>query len=276
MQEAEERPCRAEIHSRESAFHDRWAEGTALDAVQITEAFESITAPENRFIRSVLGDVRGMKLLDVGAGLGEAALYFARQGAEVTAVDISPQMVALCLENAKRLGLAIQGIAASAENLVLPQESFDIVYAANVLHHVAEKDRFLKTIHSALKPGGVFVAWDPLKYNPVINVYRRIASEVRSPDERPLGMGDLRLARKYFPDLQHREFWFCTLALFLKYALIDRKDPNKVRYWKAILSETPETIGWWFTPLQKLDEFLLRAPFAGCLAWNVVQWGRKR
>ncbi len=263
------------LHDSERAFHDQWAESERADAVQIDAAFEAITAPENRFILSILGDVRGRRLLDVGTGLGESAIYFARLGADVTAIDISPKMIALCSENARRLGITLTAQVATGEDLGLPGAAFDIVYAANVLHHIQDRDQFLATMRRVLKPGGLFVAWDPVKYNPVINVYRRAATEVRTPDEMPLGYADLARVRRYFPDARRRTFWLLALALFMKYYAIDRKDPNTVRYWKAILGETPQSIGWWFRPLQRLDRLLLRIPGVDMLAWNVVQWGRK-
>lgn len=263
------------LHDAERAFHDQWAESERAEAVEIDAAFEAITAPENRFILDILGDVRGRRLLDVGTGLGESAIYFAKLGAVVTAIDISPKMVALCLENARRLGVTLTAHAATGEDLGLPDNAFDIVYAANVLHHIEDREQFLATMRRVLAPGGTFVAWDPLMYNPVINVYRRKATAVRTPDERPLGYADLARVRRYFPGARSRTFWLTSVLLFLKYYVIDRKDPNKVRYWKAILRETPRSIGWWFLPLQWLDRALLRIPGVRMLAWNVVQWGRK-
>jgi SAM-dependent methyltransferase len=263
------------VHECERQFHDAWAAGECAEGVEIDAAFEAMTAPENRFILTILGDLRGKRLLDVGTGLGESAIYFAKRGADVTAVDISPRMIELCAANARRHGVELTTHVATGEDLGLPADSFDIVYAANLLHHIHDRERFLRNMRQVLKPGGVFVTWDPLKYNPVINVYRRKATGVRTPDEAPLGVADLRLTKKYFPDLRHRSFWMTTMILFLKYYFVDGKDPNQVRYWKAILRESPGSIGWWFRPLQALDRALLCLPGVNMLAWNVVLWGTK-
>ncbi|MEW5945716.1 MAG: methyltransferase domain-containing protein [bacterium] len=261
--------------ARERGFHDRWAEGIEPGTVSVEAAFEAVTAQENRFIMEILGALGDRKLLDVGAGTGESPVYFAMKGAKVTAVDVSPKMIAVCEESARRHGVEINTVVSSLEAFEPEEEAFDVVYAANVLHHVADRDSFFRKARRALKTGGLFVAWDPLRYNPFINVYRRLAADVRTEDERPLGVSDLRLARRYFPDLRHREFWLTTLTLFFKYFLIDRKDPGKVRYWKAMLAETREGIGWWFLPLKALDDLLLRLPVLRFMAWNVVQWGTK-
>jgi ubiquinone/menaquinone biosynthesis C-methylase UbiE len=259
---------------REEAFHDAWASGTDLSDVRVLEAFEGPTALENKFILSKMGSLKGKKLLDIGAGLGESSVYFALQGAHVTLVDISPQMVATALGLGRRFGVELEGIVSSAEKLDLPSDTYDIIYTANTLHHVQDRASLFAQMSRALKPEGMFFSYDPLAYNPVINVYRRMATEVRTPDEAPLTKADITLAGKYFSNLQHREFWIATLALFVKYYVLDKIGPNQDRYWKRILRETEHGLGWW-KPLRALDGFLTRLPLMKWLAWNVVLWGRK-
>jgi len=261
-------------HQREAAFHDAWAGSTPIDDVLVRECFQAPTALENRFILSRMGDVRGKRLLDIGAGLGESSVFFALQGAQVTMADISPGMVQTGRELARRYGVEVEGIVTGAEDLAVAAESFDYVYIANTIHHVRDRDALFQKIHRALKPGGFFFSYDPLAYNPAINVYRRIATEVRTEDEIPLKIADLRLARKYFPQVQHREFWISTLLLFVKYYAHDRVHPNQDRYWKRILRETPQSLRWW-TPLRAIDAALTRLPLLRWMAWNMVMWGEK-
>jgi SAM-dependent methyltransferase len=264
----------ADVHSSESAFHDQWAQETPLENIAVREAFESLTAVENRAILALMGDLRGKKLLDVGAGLGESSVYFALLGADVTALDLSPRMVECATQLARAHGVSIRGVVQCGERLDVPEEHFDLVYIANTIHHVTGKDLLFRQIHKALKPGGRFFSYDPLGYNPVIEVYRRMATKVRTEDEAPLVFDDIEIARKYFPNVQHREFWILTLSLFLKYYLIDRVHPNSDRYWKRILRETSGSL-WWWTPLDLADRFLTRLPLVRRLAWNMVMWGEK-
>jgi 2-polyprenyl-3-methyl-5-hydroxy-6-metoxy-1,4-benzoquinol methylase len=261
-------------HQRETAFHDEWAASTPLEEIRVRECFEAPTAIENRFILNRAGSLKGKKLLDIGAGLGESSVYFALQGARVTTTDISPAMVETAAALGRKYGVELEGIVSSAEDLNVPSGEYDIVYAANLIHHVPDRDKLFEQIKRALKPGGIFFAWDPLAYNPVINLYRRMATEVRTKDERPLTFGDIELARKHFPGLQHREFWIASLLLFVKYYLKDRIHPNEQRYWKRILRENRLSLGWWM-PLRYLDEVLTRVPGVHWLAWNVVIWGQK-
>jgi ubiquinone/menaquinone biosynthesis C-methylase UbiE len=264
----------ASLREREASFHDAWATGTDLNDVRVIEAFEGPTALENKFILSKMGSLQGKRLLDIGAGLGESSVYFALKGAKVTVVDISPEMVATALRLGQKFGVQLEGIVSSVENLNLPPETYDIIYAANTLHHVPDRASFFGQMTSALKPGGMFFSYDPLAYNPVINVYRRMATDVRTPDEAPLTTADIKLARRYFEGVQHQEFWIAALILFVKYYALDRVNPNDDRYWKRILKEKDSELGWW-KPLRALDGLLTRLPLVRWLAWNVVIWGRK-
>ena len=261
------------IHNREQSHHDQWADVTPVQEIRVKEAFEGLMAQEGAYIRKMIPDMRGKKILDVGCGLGEASVYFALQGARITAVDISPGMIKKTLELASYYGVddSVTGIVATAESFKHLDTDFDIIHAANVFHHVADLRATLTSLHEKLRPGGKLVSWDPVKYNPVINIYRSMASENRTPDERPLGVADIEIFHQIFTKVSHQEFWFATLLIFLKYFLIDRYHPNDIKYWKQILTEGQSKSAWWWAPLKWLDDHIfLRIPFLKWLAWNTV------
>jgi len=267
-------PVDSALHDREATFHDAWAANTKLEDVLVRECFEAPTALENQFILGKMGNLTGKKVLDIGAGLGESSVYFALQGAKVTTTDISPLMVEKVLQLAVKYGVAVEGIVSTAESLNVPENHFDFVYIANTIHHVHDRPKLFAQIRHALKPGGSFFSYDPLAYNPVINLYRRMATDVRTLDERPLTRADLKLARTYFTNVGHREFWIAALLLFAKYYVLDHVHPNADRYWKRILREKPETLQWW-KPLLSIDSILSLIPGIRLLAWNTVLWGDK-
>jgi 2-polyprenyl-3-methyl-5-hydroxy-6-metoxy-1,4-benzoquinol methylase len=264
----------AALHDREATFHDMWASSTKLEDVFVRECFEAPTALENQFILSKMGNLEGKKVLDIGAGLGESSVYFALQGAQVTTTDISPLMVEKVLRLADKFGVEMTGIVSTAESLNVLENHFDFVYIANTIHHVHDRPALFKQIRRALKPGGVFFSYDPLAYNPAINLYRRMATQVRTEDESPLTRADLKLARQFFSNVGHREFWIASLLLFAKYYFVDRVHPNAERYWKRILKEHEKELRWWY-PLLLLDNVLTRLPGISLLAWNTVIWGEK-
>lgn len=267
-------PAAPEIFAREIAFHNGWADGTAVEDILVSESFESPLALENRFALQLMGDLKEKKLLDLGTGLGETAVYFALQGAQVIATDISPHMIALAQQLAAHHHTQIEGVVCPAENLDLPDNCVDICYTANVLHHVADRKRTLQEIYRVLKPGGLVVSWDPLAYNPVINVYRHLADKVRTRDEQPVKFDLVREYQEVFEKVEHHEFWLTGLLIFIKYFLVDRIHPNQDRYWKRILRENQATLRW-LKPLLALDKRLLHWFPLNYLAWTILVVARK-
>jgi SAM-dependent methyltransferase len=262
-------PTKSEINKHECEFYAKFCEATSVDSVMVEPAFAAPTALENRYILRKLGSLKGKAVLDVGCGFGEASVMFAKLGARVTATDLSPENLEFTRRLARHHDVSVETILGEAESLDFPREAFDVVYVANCIHHISDRQRFYEQVHSCLRPGGVMVSWDPLKYNPAINVYRRIVTDMRTPDEQPLGRKDLVEIRKVFPGARAAFFWLSALSLFLKYYLIDRRDPNRVPYFKQIYKETRKTL-WWWQWLKRLDRMLVRLPGLGWLCWNIV------
>src|SRR5579871_6014324 len=173
-----------QTHTREAFFHDHWAKATSVEKTRVRESFEGLTSLEAKHILNELGSLKGLRVLDAGAGLGEASVYFALQGANVVATDLSPAMAEFQQKLAAHHGVRISSHVGPAENLNL-EGQFDIVYASNLIHHLVDKTAFISAAHRLLAPGGRFVSWDPVRYNPVIYIYRKMAHRVRTIDERP-------------------------------------------------------------------------------------------
>lgn len=254
---------------REQEFHDDWADSIDPAEVMVDQSWEAATCPEHRWIRQQLGDLRGKRILDLGCGAGEAAVWFAKQGAHVVASDLSASFLRLVERVAALHGARVETHQADSDRIDLPPGSFDIVYAGNMLHHV-DTARTLDQIRALLKPGGKLVSWDPLAHNPVINVYRKMAQGVRTEDEHPLRMRDIKLFRERFTDVRYQCFWFFTLWIFLRFFLIERVHPSKERYWKKIIKEH-ERLTKKYNRLAWLDRVVLGAlPFLKRYCWNVA------
>lgn len=254
----------------EREFHDAWAESEDVEKIEVRASNEACTAPEMRYITRRLGNIRGKRLLDLGCGLGEASVYFALLGADVTASDLSQGMLNATTRLAQVNKVTVTQHIASAEDMQLPPDAkFDIIYAGNLLHHV-DIEKTIIRIKPHLAVGGVFVAWDPLAYNPAINVYRLLATDVRTLDEHPLNLSDIRLFRKHFDVVETRFFWLTTLIIFVIMALVQRRNPNKERFWKVVVQDGGKW-KWLYQPLEKIDSLILKfIPPLRLLCWNVV------
>lgn len=94
------------------------------------------------------------EILDVGCGAGFLSNQLARQGYQVTGVDIEEEV----LEVAKKHDATGSVVYRPADAYKLPFEnaSFDIVTAMDFLEHVEEPDKVIKEFSRVLKPGGLF------------------------------------------------------------------------------------------------------------------------
>ena len=88
--------------------------------------------PAARALAAALPDVRGMRIVELGCGLGVPSLVAAARGAEVTATDWAADAIELLRENAERNGLTLR---AEVRDWREPwAERFDLALAADVLY----------------------------------------------------------------------------------------------------------------------------------------------
>jgi SAM-dependent methyltransferase len=256
---------------REREFHDRWAGEVDLGGLDPRRLASCPTTPETTWALGSLGEIRGRRVLDLGCGYGETASWLALQGALVEAVDISPGMVEVSRRLAEREGLAdrITFRVAPGESLPFADGAFEAAFGHDVLHHL-DLDRARDELLRVLRPGGRAVFAEPLGHNPIINLFRNLSPETRTPDEVPLRFRDFKRLARGFRSFRHREFQLSTLSLFLWFYFIERADPNKERYWKKIVVEADRYRSA-FSVLNALDRSLLAiCPPAGRLCRMTV------
>jgi len=260
------------IHRIEKEFHDKWAETIKDSDVNYIKAFEAQTAVENHFALSQFGNISGKRILDLGCGMGDATIYFALKGANVNAVDISPGMIKVVkrIIKKKRLTKLVVAEVMLAENLKFKANYFDFVFGNGVLHHV-DQNAALKEVYRVLKPKGIATFIEPLKHNPLVNIYRFIAKDVRTVTEHPLDYKKLgKFAGAKFTKITHHEFHLMTLLIFVWFFLVERISPNSERYWKKIIDDEKK-VGKAFRVLNKVDQIVFKLiPFIKKFSWNTV------
>lgn len=99
---------------------------------------ELVAATQARVLADFIGDVKGRTVLDVGTGTGRAALLLAKDGARVTGVDASEQMLAVARERAAADGASIQFLRGDAHGLGFSDRSFDVTVSLRVLMHTPD------------------------------------------------------------------------------------------------------------------------------------------
>lgn len=99
---------------------------------------------------------KGKKVLEIGCGIGTDTISFARNGAFVTAVDLTEKSLEVARQRAKIYGLEdrIRFIQADAENLgdFVPVERYDLVYSFGVIHHTPNPERVIEQIRKYVGP----------------------------------------------------------------------------------------------------------------------------
>lgn len=96
----------------------------------------------------------GQTVLDIGCGSGALSSRLAKNGAAVTAIDLTQAAVELTKKNSGIQGLSIQVARADAEKLPLKSGSFDRMFSWGVLHHTENFQAALDEVARILKPGG--------------------------------------------------------------------------------------------------------------------------
>lgn len=222
----------------EEHFHDQWAKSVTIEELDVIAQFEGPTTPEYKKVKESLGEIKNKEILNIGSGLGEEAVYLALKGAKVTAIDISSEMLEITKKLAKRYKVdkKIKCIKMDVEKMSLKDKSFDAVVGCNVLHHVNIR-KTAKEVKRVLKPNGIAVFAEPLAYNPAINIYRILAHAVRTDEEHPLNNKDINDIYRIFPKSQRHDYHFFTLLIFVWFFFVKRLNPNKIRYWKKIITD---------------------------------------
>jgi SAM-dependent methyltransferase len=144
----------SELKARHRAM---WASG---DYPSMVETFLLPLGPR---LVEACGIAPGMRVLDVAAGTGNASIPAAQLGANVTASDLTPELLEAGRRNAESKGIELEWMEADAENLPFADESFDVVMssigAMFAPHHQDVADELVRVC----RPGGTIalLSWTP-------------------------------------------------------------------------------------------------------------------
>ncbi|MGZ8847922.1 MAG: class I SAM-dependent methyltransferase [Pyrinomonadaceae bacterium] len=177
-------PADAELKERVREFWQAHPCGTKFSDAEMgtREFFERVeqhryTKESHILTAAEFAGAGGLKVLEIGCGLGTDGAQFAKAGAHYTGIDLTDASIELARKRFELFGLKGEFRVADAERLDFADDSFDLVYSHGVLHHTPDIDAAIREVHRVLKPGGqarvMLYHRDSYNYRVGIRVLRR-------------------------------------------------------------------------------------------------------
>jgi SAM-dependent methyltransferase len=143
--------------------------------------------PNGRLVAEV-ADLAPGRALDVGCGEGADAIWLARRGWTVTAIDISDLAVRRAREAAERAGATVEWVCGDALRTPFPARSFDLVSLQYPALPKAAGEPAVRTLLDAVRPGGLLLA----VYHDLDDEHREHMKERGTDPADYVGADDLR------------------------------------------------------------------------------------
>ena len=137
----------------------------------------------------------GRRVLEVGCGAGTDLIRFARHGADVTGVDLSPASIALAVQNFAIERRPAKLSVADGQALPFRGAAFDLVYAHGVVQYTSDDRALVDECRRVLKPGGlaVFQVYNRISWlNALSRVTKVDLEHVDAPVLKKYSIGEFR------------------------------------------------------------------------------------
>lgn len=141
----------------EPDLYDRYGPGWWDGSTRWLRQLGKLVPARMALFDPMVGDWRGLRVLDLGCGGGFMAEALARRGASVTGVDPSAPALAAARRHAGEAGLAIDYQQGSGERVPVAAGAVDVVVCVDVLEHVDDLGQVLDEVRRVLRPGGLFL-----------------------------------------------------------------------------------------------------------------------
>ncbi|SEC25003.1 3-demethylubiquinone-9 3-methyltransferase [Rhizobiales bacterium GAS188] len=128
----------------------------AMNPARLSWIRDQVVAHFGRDAREVRA-FAGLSAIDIGCGGGLLSEPLARLGARVTGIDPAAENIGVARRHAEGAGLSIDYRVETVEKVAEAGGSFDIVFAMEVVEHVADVQAFIGACERVLKPGGLLL-----------------------------------------------------------------------------------------------------------------------
>jgi len=179
----------------------------------------------------LLGDVRGKDVLDLGCGTGENIIPLLERGARVTAIDISPDLIAIAKQRLRDANLEAFVTVGDAYATGLPDESVDVIFCMALIHHLDIK-LVRDEMWRVLRRGGAIILREPVRFSKAYAWIRGLlpAREDISEYEHPMTREELASMTEPFQVRETRYFRLPFVPLLLR-VLPESSTPWRASNW---------------------------------------------
>ena len=137
-------------------YKDWEGENRKLDTIQDFNDAENVLFSNSPYLREKynFSNYTGKRVLDLGCGSGVLSSTLARNGADVTAIDLTENATKMTQHNSTLQKLNIKVVRGDAENLAFANNTFDYVLSWGVLHHTEHTERAFSEVSRILRANG--------------------------------------------------------------------------------------------------------------------------
>lgn len=140
-----------------SPHRKRWVERTQEYNSTHTKSIIEI-------LRHEFQELRGLRLIDWGCGSGLDSITLARNGAMVTGVEMSAELVDIARLRAESEGVDVNFLTLDRDADWQRKEFYDVAIAVDVLEHVEEPNELFRKCKELLRPGGILILTTPNRW----------------------------------------------------------------------------------------------------------------
>ncbi|HEY5807685.1 MAG TPA: class I SAM-dependent methyltransferase [Povalibacter sp.] len=211
--------------ARERDCHkQRFAEESFARESRARRFYDAIAYGFNQFRGRATVISRGRNVLAYGCGDEILAYDLAETAKHVTGIDISDVAIVQAERVAQERNLHnVRFHVDNAEDMHIADGSIDVVVGARIIQHL-DIPKAVGELRRVLSDDGVALFAEPLGHNPVLNWYRDRTPELRTPDDHPLLVRDLRYMAKEFSSCRVTYFGLISplLGLIMRAVRSDR------------------------------------------------------